>query len=112
MGLSYPSDARLVNAAPPPTSPPGNAAVVRAARAFEAALVAAIRSAAADEAVRRLDAEIATTRGRVRALEKRWLPLLQEALAQVELSLEQAEQEEGSRLRRAAAASPDRRSLP
>ncbi len=68
--------------------------------------------AAAEEAVRLVEAEIAVTRRRLRALEKRWLPWLRDALAALEESLEQSEQEDGIRLRRAVAAQPDRRSLP
>ncbi len=111
MGLSYPADIRLADPADEPASEPapvaGNAAVPAATTAFRTALLAAIRVAAAEEAVRRVEAEIAVTRRRLRALEKRWLPWLQGALAQLELSLEQAEQEDGMRLRRAAA-QPDR----
>lgn len=120
MGLRYPADARLEDPADPsgmhpntPTAAPtGNAAMVPAAAAHRTALLAGIRSAAADEAVRRVEAEIAVTRRRLRALDKRWLPWLQQALTDLELSLEQAEQEDGMRLRRAAAAQPDRRSPP
>lgn len=111
MGLSYPADIRVAGPANQPSSQPapvaGNAAIPPATAAFRTALLAAIRTAAAEEAVRRVEAEIAVTRRRLRALEKRWLPWLQVALAQLELSLEQAEQEDGMRLRRAAA-QPDR----
>jgi V/A-type H+-transporting ATPase subunit D len=112
MGVSYPADARLADSAPWPgaaTPLTGNAAVAPARQAFEAALLAAVRAAAADEAVRRVEAEIAVTRRRLRALEKRWLPSLQDALSRLDESLEQAEQEEGMRLRRATAPQTDRR---
>lgn len=109
MGVSYPADARLASPSAAAAFLPGNAAIVPATAAFREALVAGIRTAAAEEAVRRVEAEIAVTRRRLRALEKRWLPWLQEALAELELSLEQAEQEDGIRLRRAAAAQPHRR---
>lgn len=103
MGLTYPEDVTLSNARQDqPVQPvlPGNAAVGPAAAAFQAALLAGSRAAAADEAVHRLDAEIAVTRRRMRALDKRWLPWLRDALAALELSLQQAEQEDGMRLRR------------
>jgi V/A-type H+-transporting ATPase subunit D len=74
--------------------------------AFEAALAAGVRSAAAEEAVRRVESEVAVTRRRLRALDKRWLPWLEQSLAELELSLEQAEQEEGARLRLASAVVP------
>jgi len=116
MGVSYPADASLADdhtrSATPAPGPPGNAAIAPATLAFEAAFLAAVRTAAAEEAVRRVEAEIAVTRRRLRALEKRWLPSLQEALGQLELSLEQAEQEDGLRLRRAAAVQPDGRAWP
>jgi V/A-type H+-transporting ATPase subunit D len=63
--------------------------------------VAGVRSAAAEEAVRRVEAEIAVTRRRIRALDRRWLPQLHAALALLEQSLVQAEQEDAVRLRRA-----------
>ncbi|HTY73594.1 MAG TPA: V-type ATP synthase subunit D [Actinomycetes bacterium] len=109
MGLRYPVDAALV--APEPASlVPGNSAVLATAAAYHDAVVAGARTAAADEALRRIDAEIAVTRRRLRALEKRWVPWLEESLAALELALEQAEQDDGTRLRRAVAARPERRS--
>jgi len=110
MGLSYPADVRLVAPTSQPLIPPANAAVVPTADAFRAALVAGVRSAADTEALHRVETEIAVTRRRVRALDKRWLPWLKESLVALDLSLEQAEQEDGVRLRRAAAAQPNPRS--
>jgi V/A-type H+/Na+-transporting ATPase subunit D len=110
-GLSYPTVA-LIN---PPAAPPGaegNAAIEPAAANFRAALQAGVRTAAADEAVRRMEGEIALTRRRLRALEKRWLPWLRATLDHLELSLEQGEQEDAVRLRRAVDPPPDRRSPP
>jgi V/A-type H+/Na+-transporting ATPase subunit D len=113
MGLSYPSDVLLAGADAEPQDPPANAAVPPTIDAFRAALLAGVRSAAAHEAVRRIDAEIAVTRRRLRALDKRWLPWLAESLRTLELSLEQAEQDDGIRLRRAVAANlPERRPTP
>lgn len=106
MGVAYPEDVTLAGPGPDqPVRPdllvlPGNAAVAPAATAFRAALLAGARAAAAAEAVRRLETEIAVTRRRMRALDKRWLPWLRDALATLELSLEQAEQEDGVRTRR------------
>ena len=100
MGLTYPEDITLANSGPNQPVLAGNAAVDPAATAFQAALLAGARAAAVDEAVRRLDAEIAVTHRRMRALDKRWLPWLQNSLATLELSLEQAEQEDAMRLRR------------
>lgn len=112
MGLRYPSDASFRQQADSSPFPSANAAIAPAATAFRDAVLAGVRAAAADEALRRIEAEIAVTRRRLRALEKRWLPSLRTALAQLELSLEEAEREDGTRLRRALAAAPDRRSAP
>ena len=59
-----------------------------------------------------METEVAVTRRRMRALDKRWLPWLEQSLAALELSLEQAEQEEGARLRLASAAMPARGAEP
>lgn len=101
MGLRYPAGADVVRAPDTAPSSPGNAAMTPARAAFRTALDAGVRAAAAADAVRRLEAEIAVTRRRLRALEERWLPALRAALAALELSLAQAEQEDGMRLRRA-----------
>lgn len=111
MGLSYPTDVHVVSApAQLPGVPADNAAIAPTASAYRSALIAGVRLAADLEAVHRVEAEIAVTRRRLRALDKRWLPWLTNALAELDLTLEQAEQEDGVRLRRAAAAQTDRRS--
>jgi V/A-type H+-transporting ATPase subunit D len=104
MGLSYPEDVVVRDPGEDGEATGGNAAVVPATAAFRAALLAGARAAAAQEAVTRLESEIAVTRRRMRALDKRWLPWLREALARLELTLEQTEQEDGMRLRRAVGA--------
>lgn len=104
MGLSYPEDAVVRDPAEDDEATPDNAAIVPATTACRAALLAGARAAAAQEAVARLESEIAVTRRRMRALDKRWLPWLREALARLELALEQTEQEDGMRLRRAVGA--------
>ena len=106
MGVAYPAESWVTTPAAPAAAPVANAAVAPAVAAFETALAAGVRSAAADEAVRRVETEVAVTRRRLRALDKRWLPWLEQSLAELELSLEQAEQEEGARLRLASAAMP------
>ena len=62
--------------------------------------------------MRRLEAEIAVTRRRMRALDRRWLPWLQDELIRLELTLEQSEQEDGLRLRRAATSASRGRTPP
>ena len=112
VGLSYPVDVTVVG--PPDDTLPlaGNAAIGPAAAAFRAALLDGVRTAAAEEAVRRVEAESAITSRRLRALEKRWLPALDDALRALELSLEQSEQEDSMRLRRTAGGQWDRRPAP
>ena len=112
MGLSYPSGAELSPARDDVSLPVVNAAISPTAAAFRRALLAGVRTAAAEEAVRRLDAEIAVTRRRLRALDKRWLPRLRDELVRLELTLEQTEQEDTLRLRRAAATTADGRAQP
>ena len=112
MGLSYPSGADLSPGDDDVSLPVANAAIAPAAAAFRRALQAGVSTAAAEEAVRRLDAEIAVTRRRLRALDKRWLPWLRAELVSLELTLEQTEQEDALRLRRAAATTPERSSRP
>lgn len=101
VGLHYPAEARVAHSAGSAAAPPGNAAIPAAQSAFESALLAGVRLAVAEEAVRLIDAEVALTRRRVRALEKRWLPSLRASLTTIERSLEQVEQDDASRLRRA-----------
>jgi V/A-type H+-transporting ATPase subunit D len=112
MGLRYPSSAEVTTNTDRTSFPPGNAALTPAAAAFRSALLAGVRTAAAEQALRRIDAEISVTRRRLRALDKRWLPRLNEQLTRLELTLEQAEQEDGLRLRLAAAAASPGRDTP
>jgi len=105
LGVRYPAAAGLAGVQVDVPRASGNAAIVPATVASKKALLAGVRAAAADEALRRVEAEIAVTRRRVRALDRRWLPQLHEALTALEQSLVQAEQEDAVRLRRAAAQS-------
>ena len=101
MGVSYPAEVDLVPG-PEPPPPDGNAALAPARAAFRTALLAGARCAAAEESLRRVDAEVALTRRRLMALRRRWLPWLERELRERELLLAQAEQEDGARARRAA----------
>jgi V/A-type H+/Na+-transporting ATPase subunit D len=116
LGFSYPVDVRRtdhqalgasqrsdVSASTPRL---GNAAMGSALDAYRTALLAGVRTAAAEEAVRRVEAAVTATRRQLRAMDKRWLPWLREARGALELSLEQAELEDGMRLRRALSAQP------
>jgi V/A-type H+-transporting ATPase subunit D len=104
MGVRYPGEPGC----DPPASGPGdgrilgNAAVVHARTAYEVALLAAVRFAAAGAAVQVVAAELATTRQRQRALRKHWIPRLRAALLAVDLELEEQERAEAVRRRWAA----------
>jgi len=71
-----------------------NSAVAPAAAAYRQALEAAVAHAAVEEAGRRLEAELAATERRRRAIEHRRLPALKEALVGLELRLDELEREE------------------
>ena len=111
LGMTYPAAVELASE-PAEVLVDGNAALAPTVAAFRTAIVAGSRSAAADEAVRRLEREAQLTKRRLRALEKRWLPWLETALRERQLFLDQAEQEDGVRARRALGREPqdDRRS--
>jgi len=66
------------------------------------ALAAAVRHAAAAEALRVVEAEALATRYRLRAVKNRWIPRLEQALAEVSLALEEQELADNARLRLAA----------
>ena len=104
MGLSYPTSAHVERAprANGPVLPAGaNAAALPAREAFAHATAVGAELAAAERALGRLESETAVTRRRLRALTTRRLPEIHEALHDVDLALEQTEQEEHVRLRRA-----------
>jgi V/A-type H+-transporting ATPase subunit D len=86
---------------PPPLGWAGP--TVGAARhAHQVALEAAARTAAASAALRILEAEAAATRLRLRAVKDRWIPLLEQARAEVALAIDEQERADGARLRLAA----------
>jgi len=76
-----------------------SAATVGASRAHRAAVVAAAQYAAAQSALVTLEREFRATQLRVRALNKHWLPRLHDALARVEMELEEQDRAEAIRLR-------------
>ncbi|WP_225829932.1 V-type ATP synthase subunit D [Streptomyces sp. NK08204] len=104
MGVRHPADVTLT--APvrsPDETTPSNTALVHADTAYRAAVRAAAEHAAHRAAAELLGAEAGRTRQRVRALRRHWIPRLRRELAAVELTLEEAEHEEGVRRRWAAA---------
>jgi V/A-type H+-transporting ATPase subunit D len=100
MGVRYPSRATVRLPEEPPRSPvAATAALPIATAAYRRALEAAVAHAAADGAARVVAAEVATTRARLRAIEDRWVPRLEQALAGLEASLLEAETADNVRLR-------------
>jgi len=73
--------------------------LTRTRQAHAAALEAAVRHAAAAEALRVIEAEVLATRYRLRAIEDRWIPRLEQALAEVTFALEEQELADAARLR-------------
>jgi|UPI00041C0BF1 vacuolar-type H+-ATPase subunit D/Vma8 len=108
MGVSYPS---AVSWQAPTRSPaertPGNTALAHAEEAYRDAVRAAAAHCAARTAAELIASEAETTRQRVRALRRHWIPRLAGELSIVELALEEAEHEEA--VRRRWAASPHQR---
>ncbi|HEU5426641.1 MAG TPA: V-type ATP synthase subunit D [Actinocrinis sp.] len=81
---------------------PGNAALICARDAYQDAARKGVQAAVDCAAARTVDAAVATTRQQLRALRRHWIPRLEEAVAHLELVLEQADFEDGVRRRRAA----------
>jgi V/A-type H+-transporting ATPase subunit D len=100
MGVAFPEEALCH----PPVAPPagGSSALSYAAAAHRSALAAAVRHAGDQRAVLLVSAELAVTRTRQRAVEKRWIPRLEEELTAIRRQLDEQELEEGLRLRWAA----------
>jgi V/A-type H+-transporting ATPase subunit D len=100
MGVAYPQDALCE----PPVARQGggSSALFYAAAAHRSALAAAVRHAALARAVQLVSLELAVTRTRQRAVEKRWVPRLERELAAIRRQLDEQELEEGLRLRWAA----------
>lgn len=100
LGAFYPSD---VEVELPPTSdliaPRGSSALPFAAASHGRAVEAGARYAAARLALERIDAELAATTRRLRALERRWIPAHEQALAALELMLDETEREDAVRVR-------------
>ncbi len=107
MGLSYPAAAGYRppddDAAMPPD---GTAALIEARAAARRAASDALDYAVARAAVRAIDAELATTRQRLRAITDRWTPRLEHAYAQLAQQLEEAERSELVQLRWATGRRP------
>jgi vacuolar-type H+-ATPase subunit D/Vma8 len=95
MGVIHPGEPDCtLPGLPPAAAAAANAAVGPAAAAYQRALQAALGHAAAERSFLVLKAELDATEQRRRAIERRRLPVLEDALNQLELRLEELEREE------------------
>lgn len=96
MGVAYPGSVEVEPGDPPAVT--STAALGPAVERYRDALTAAARQAAAAMAVRRLDAELAATRRRRRALEDRLIPSLADARHRLDLHLDELDRDEAMRV--------------
>ncbi|NYI42003.1 V-type ATP synthase subunit D [Demequina lutea] len=102
MGVAFPLEASGMSI--PPTTAGGSSALSFAVAAHAEALEAAVEQAVATRAVQLVSAELAATRSRLHAVEKRWIPRLEDRLMAIRRALDALELEESLRLRWAAGA--------
>jgi V/A-type H+-transporting ATPase subunit D len=107
MGVHYPTDFRLtLPSAPTVASLDGGAAVTVALAAYRTAVQAGVAQAVARTAHERIRTELDRTIRRLRALKLRAIPAHEEALALLELQLDERDREEGVSARWAAGTTP------
>lgn len=100
LGTWLPSDPDVEIPSPPDLIAPGGSSALRyAASAYGRAVEAGARHAAARLAAERVEAELAATIRRLRALERRWIPAHEGALAALALALDETEREDALRTR-------------
>jgi V/A-type H+/Na+-transporting ATPase subunit D len=100
MGARLPTTEQIAVPNPPPLSAlGGSSATVIAARACCEATRAAARYAAAERAEAELSAELGRAARRLRALQQRWIPQHEQALAQLDLALDESQREQAARVR-------------
>ncbi|MEU6379861.1 V-type ATP synthase subunit D [Streptomyces sp. NPDC046909] len=108
MGVRHPRAASCTVPERDPDAPaPPNTGLIHAEAAYAEAVRAAAEYAVARAAARAVGAEVLSTRQRVRALQRHWIPRLEQALARADLALEQSEHEDAVRRRWAARALED-----
>ena len=98
-GVVHPVTAVVAHAVRPPATSHATTALAPARDAYERALAAGASLAAVQAGLRSLDRQAAATRRRLRGLDKRWIPRLEESLRDLEAALEQGEREDRGRLR-------------
>jgi V/A-type H+/Na+-transporting ATPase subunit D len=96
MGVRHPASATCVIPVPATWDGP---TLTRTRQAHGVALAAAAEHAAAAEALRVAEAEALATRYRLRAIRERWIPRLEQGLAEVTLAIEEQELADAARLR-------------
>jgi len=100
MGARIPSLESTTVPDPPPLSAlGGSSAAVLVARAACEATRAAARHAAAERAQAEISAELARAARRLRALQERWIPQHEQALARLDLALDESQREQAARVR-------------
>jgi len=100
LGVTCPAEAELAGpGTPPPAELGGSAALLAAAEAHRRALEAALRLAVVASALGRIDVELRATALRRNAIQHRWIPAHEEAIAELGLALEELEREDGTRVR-------------
>lgn len=100
LGAVFPAGATVETArAPDLVALGGGAAVSLSFAAHARALKAAATYAAARAALEAVSAELSATSRRLRAIETRWVPEHEAALARLELALDEAERDEITRVR-------------
>lgn len=100
LGVTLPDSAQVDFTEPVDLVPLGvTLPLALAAGIHRQALAAAARYASAREAHRRVSEECRSTARRLRAIEQRWIPRHEEALARLELTLDELEREDSGRVR-------------
>jgi V/A-type H+-transporting ATPase subunit D len=99
LGVVYPSEATVSLPDGELFPPGGSAALALAAQAHRRALDAAAELGVTQLAHARTERELRVTTRRLRAIERRWIPEHEQALAALELALDEGEREEAARLR-------------
>lgn len=99
-GVRYPDGGSCIVRQPVPWA---GAATAEARRAHQAALEAAVAHAAAAAALRLIEAEVTVTRYRLRAIQDRWIPRLEQARTEITFALDELERADQARLRRRSA---------
>jgi len=96
IGIRYPATA---TATMPAVSTWDSAILARTRQAHQAALAAAVQHAVATAAAARISQEVRATQYRLRAVQDRWIPQLEQALAEVTFAIEELERADMARLR-------------